>query len=257
VKTTATSLGLDVAQPESGSDLLDSLEKHAPFDVAVVVAYGRILSREALAVPTHGMLNVHFSLLPRWRGAAPVNRAIIAGDPMTGVTIIRLDEGLDTGPVLTAQAVDIARGEDAGSLTARLAELGARLLVDNLTPYLEGTLTPVAQTDDGATYAKKLETVDRPLSLDDAPDEFVRHVRGLAPEPAATLIVDGESHKILAAEPVDAAVDPGKWELIDGWPVVGLAGGAVRISRLQPPGKKAMSADDWARGRPASSGAVA
>ena len=82
-------------------------------------------------------------------------------------------------------------------------------------------------------------------------------MRGLAPEPAATLIVDGESHKILAAEPVDAAVDPGKWELIDGWPVVGLAGGAVRISRLQPPGKKAMSADDWARGRPASSGAVA
>ena len=128
VKIEGDGLGLRVVQPSSAGEVKESLESAGKLDVAVVVAYGRILKPDALAVPTAGMLNLHFSLLPRWRGAAPVSRALMAGDPMTGVTIFRLDEGLDTGPVLTAQAVDIDDEETAGDLTSRLATLGARLM---------------------------------------------------------------------------------------------------------------------------------
>ena len=128
VKVEGDRLGLRVVQPTSAGELNEALDSAVRLDLAVVVAYGRILRPEALAIPSGGMLNLHFSLLPRWRGAAPVSRALMAGDPMTGVTIFRLDEGLDTGPVLTAQAVDIDDEETAGGLTSRLATLGARLM---------------------------------------------------------------------------------------------------------------------------------
>src|SRR5690606_39699141 len=138
------------------ADVCDALEAVGEFDLGDVVAYGRLLRPEVLALPVRGVLNVHFSLLPRWRGAAPVARALMAGDTMTGVTIIRLDEGLDTGPVLTAQLVDIHPSEDAGTLTDRLARLGARLLVSVIPGYLSGEVVPVPQTDDGVTYAEKI-----------------------------------------------------------------------------------------------------
>ena len=163
VKVAAVENGLPIAQPEDRAGLAGALDDAGPFDLGVVVAFGMILDARALAMPRLGMLNAHFSLLPRWRGAAPVARALIAGDPMSGVTIIRLDEGLDTGPVLTAQAVDIGGEETAGELTSRLSGLAARLLSGVLPAYLAGELVPLPQSDEGATYASKLEPGDRPL----------------------------------------------------------------------------------------------
>ena len=165
VKSEAARLGVEVTQPESSEAVVRALESAGGLDLAVVVAFGRILTPAALAVPARGVLNVHFSLLPRWRGAAPVARAIMEGDTMSGVTIIRLDEGLDTGPVLTAQAVDIGSEEVAGELTARLAGLGARLLSDITPSYLNGDLEPVPQSEEGTTYAAKIEPGERSIRV--------------------------------------------------------------------------------------------
>jgi methionyl-tRNA formyltransferase len=256
VKEAASARGLEVSQPTKSGDIASLMDAAGPFDVGVVVAYGRILRPEALALPERGLLNIHFSLLPRWRGAAPVARALMAGDEMTGVTIIKLDEGLDTGPVLTAQAVDIPPDDDAGALTDRLAHLGARLLLEVLPRYLAGDLEPVPQTDDGVVYADKIEKEERPIAPDTAAPAVVAKVRGLAPEPAATLEIDGDRHKILTVRLHDAEVQQGHWSVVDGVPVVGFPGGGVELVTLQPPGKKAMSGADWVRGRHSSRGAV-
>lgn len=255
-KEAALRLGIPVAQPASHDELAAVLVGEGPYAVGVVVAYGRIIRPESLQIPEAGMLNVHFSLLPRWRGAAPVNRALIEGDAMTGVTIIQLDEGLDTGPVLTAQAVDIEKAEDAGSLTDRLAHLGARLLVDNLDRYLDGDIVPVPQSDEGASYAAKLTKSDRELSLSDEPAAFVNRVRGMAPEPGAIIAIDGEMHKIYAAETSGSDVAAGTWEQVEGWPVIGLSAGSVRVLSLQAPGKQRISGESWVRGRRSEGGRV-
>ena len=184
-RSAAVALGVPLSQPKTSSELEAAIVSEE-FDLGVVVAYGRILKPEVLAATRNGYLNVHFSLLPRWRGAAPVARAIMAGDQMTGVTIIRLDEGLDTGPVLTAQAVDIGAQETAGALTTRLADLGASLISSALPAYLSTALTPLPQSDEGATYADKVTKSDRPLDTDATVVEAVNQVRGLAPVPGAT-----------------------------------------------------------------------
>lgn len=256
VKEHATSRGLQVTQPNNRSELAAAFEDHGPYDAGVVVAYGRILRPEVLEVPEHGLLNVHFSLLPRWRGAAPVSRALMAGDPMTGVTIMKLDEGLDTGPVLTAQAIDIPPGMNAGELTETLADLGARLLVDTLRRYLQGALAPVPQTDDGVTYADKIEKEDRPIDVGADAESVVAQVRGLSPSPAATLEIDGETHKIYEARVVDAPVDRGTWAIVDGRPLVGLRSGTIELLTLQPPGKTPRAGAEWANGRQQDSGVI-
>lgn len=256
VKEAAVGLEIPVAQPSSHEELADVLNGAGPFAVGVVVAYGRIIRPETLRIPEAGMLNVHFSLLPRWRGAAPVNRALIEGDAMTGVTIIEMDEGLDTGPVLTAQAVDIGKTEDAGALTDRLAHLGARLLADNLARYVDGDIVPVRQSDDGASYASKLTKSDRELSLATDPRAFVNRVRGMAPEPAAVITIDDEMHKIYAAEASEADVAAGTWKQVNGWPVIGLSGGSARVLSLQAPGKQRISGESWIRGRRSDGGTV-
>jgi len=254
VKVRAEELGLRVLQPESKADLGTTLNDLAPFDVGVVVAYGRILTEPMLDVPGSGFLNVHFSLLPRWRGAAPVARAIMAGDMMSGVTIIRLEKGLDTGPVLTAQAVDILPDENAGQLTDRLAKLGARLVVAVLPGYLEGSVTATIQSDEGATYANKLLRDDRLLDQFAQPDEFINRVRALAPTPGATLVVDQTLHKILGAARASVDVGRGRWREFDGALVLGVTDGTVEVTELQPEGKRRMSAADRLRGRRKSSG---
>ena len=254
VKAVALQHKISVAQPASHEELSEALVGEGPFTVGVAVAYGRIIRPESLRLPDTGMLNVHFSLLPRWRGAAPVNRALIEGDTMTGVTIIKLDEGLDTGPVLTAQAVDIGGDEDAGALTDRLAGLGARLLVDNLGGYLAGDIVPVPQSGEGASYAPKLTKADRALSVDVEPSSFINRVRGLSPDPAAVLPIDDEAHKIYVAEVSGADIGTGTWEAVDGWPVIGISGGAVRILSLQAPGKQRINGDSWVRGRRSNRG---
>lgn len=257
VKTTAQELGLDIAQPEDRGQLAAAVSDSAPLDVGVVVAFGRILRPEILDKPAHGMINVHFSLLPRWRGAAPVERALLAGDAMTGVTIIRLDEGLDTGPVLTAQAIDVEPEEDGGALTRRLANLGGRLLVQALAGYLSGEIVPVEQTDEGATYADKITASDRPLDALGDVDSFVARVRALAPRPGAILQIDGAPHKVLAARAHPARVAIRGWEAVDGAPVVGMRDGSVELMVIQPPGKRAMDGASWVRGLRETSGAIA
>lgn len=256
VKEVALASKLPVTQPTNRDELATAVTDHGPFDVGVVVAYGRILRPEILSAPEHGLLNVHFSLLPRWRGAAPVARALMAGDPMTGVTIIRLDQGLDTGPVLTAQAVDIGEEENAGELTERLAELGARLLLASLPDFLDGELVPVPQTDEGLIYADKIEPSERRIDTSSSAEEIVDRVRGLAPSPAATLDIDGDSHKILHARVSGVTVEHGTWRAEGGVPVVGVGGGAVELVTLQPPGRRPQSGADWVRGRHRADGTV-
>lgn len=248
VKSAAIELGLEVAQPATGSEISAVLIEAGPFDLGVVVAYGMILGPDVLAVPGHGILNLHFSLLPRWRGAAPVARALMAGDTMTGVTVIRIDEGLDTGPVLTAQALSVGAEETAGELTERLAAVGARLLADLVPGYLGGEVVPVAQSDQGLTYAHKITPDERILDSRVAPEEFVARVRALSPEPGAVLAIDGLPHQVLAARVAGEEVDPGAWAIVAGAPVVGLAGGSVELVELQPPGKRPMAGRAWARG---------
>ena len=249
VKLRAKELGLAVRQPTGSEDLGRMLADCGPFDLGVVVAFGMILEPEALAVPANGMLNVHFSLLPRWRGAAPVARALMAGDPMSGVTIIRLDKGLDTGPVLTAQAVDIGKEETAGELTGRLSALGAGLLRRVLPGYVNGDLVPVPQVDEGATYASKITAADRPLRPTMSRLETINRVRGLSPTPGATIELDGETLKVLRARSDPHQLEPGALEVVNGSPVLGVAEGGVELVEIQPPGRRAMSGADWARGR--------
>ena len=257
VKSEAARLGIEVAQPASSEAMVRALGSAGGLDLAVVVAFGRILAPAALEVPARGMLNVHFSLLPRWRGAAPVARAMMEGDPMSGVTIIRLDEGLDTGPVLTAQAVDIGSEEVAGELTTRLAGLGARLLSDIIPSYLSGDLVPVPQSEEGMTYAAKIEPGERSIRVDGASRAEVDRVRALSPEPGAVLVIDEVGHQVLRARRHPTAPEPGTWAGVDGVPVVGLADGGVELVEVLPPGKRPMSGEAWLRGRRRETGSVA
>lgn len=257
VKVRAMELGIPVAQPERSTEIHDALERVGALDVGVVVAFGRILRPEVLEMPRHGFLNAHFSLLPRWRGASPVARALMAGDPMSGVTIMKMDEGLDTGPVLTAQAVDIEPEENAGELTNRLSRLGARLLADSIGAFIAGDLVPVPQSDEGLTYAAKIGPADRPISPAGEVAEVVNQVRALAPEPAATLTIDGDIHKIIAVRPVTQSPAPGTWQIVDGVPLVGLADGGIELVTLQSPGKTALDGAAWARGRRRDAGTIA
>lgn len=256
VKLAAEHLGIPVSQPETSKALYETIAAEAPFDAGVVVAYGRLLRPEVLAIPTHGFLNVHFSLLPRWRGAAPVVRALMAGDTMSGVSIIRLDEGLDTGPVLNAQAIDIAADEDGGDLTKRLAVAGARLLVDVLDPYLSGELVPMDQIDEGATYASKLTPADRVISTGNHAKVITDQVRALSPDPSATLDIDGVVHKVLEVSPASSGPARGRWEVVDGRPVFGVNDGWLEIVRLQPPGKPPRTGEEWVRGLRSTGGVV-
>lgn len=256
VKEHALTHGLQVAQPESKSDIASSISRHGPFDLGVIVAYGQVLTSDVLELPGAGLLNVHFSLLPRWRGAAPVARALMEGDPMTGITIIKLDQGLDTGPVLTAQAVDIGPDEDAGTLTARLARIGAGLLTASIPGYLGGTMVPQTQSEEGLTYAAKITAEDRPLDLSGPAVRFINRVRALSPVPGATLRIEDETHRVLEARLHDHTPQAGRWESVEGVPVVACAGSGVELVTIHPPGKNPMSGEAWVRGRRVTSGEI-
>ena len=254
VAEAADELGIPVLQPPGRERLAVTLDELPPLDVAVVVAYGRILTPEMLETSRLGFINLHFSLLPRWRGAAPVQRAVMAGDSMSGVSIIKLDEGMDTGPVLNAQAIDIGDQTTGGDLESSLARVGARLLAATLSAYVDGEIEPVPQTDEGATYAPKLTSSDRSV-LPSEPREVTRNrIRALNPTPGATLTIDGESFKILRVDESKSSPEEGTWAVIDGWPVIGCADGGLRMTSLQPPGKPIRSGDEWVRGARKSAG---
>ncbi|MEK9966367.1 MAG: methionyl-tRNA formyltransferase [Rhodospirillaceae bacterium] len=223
-------------------------------DAAVVVAYGLILPQPVLDAPRHGCINIHASLLPRWRGAAPIQRAILAGDAETGVTIMQMDAGLDTGPELLREAVPITAETNAGMLHDTLAELGGRLIVEALRGVADGRLTPVPQPDTGDTYAAKIERGEERIvwSLDAA--SLDRHVRAFAPWPGAWFEHDGERIKVLAATPAEA--DGARGTVLDDALTVACGDGALRLLKVQRAGKGAMDAADFLRGRPIAPGTV-
>jgi methionyl-tRNA formyltransferase len=229
-------------------------------DAAVVAAYGLILPKAVLEAPRLGCLNVHASLLPRWRGAAPIQRAILAGDRETGVTIMRMDEGLDTGPMLLAEAVRIGPAETAESLHDTLAALGARLIVRAIEGLAAGTLNATAQDDARATYAEKLTRAEGRLDWRRPAAELERQVRALSPWPGAFAVLPGGSDddrlKVLAAEtsPGRAGAAPGT--VLDEALTVACGEGAVRLIRVQRPGKAALEAAAFLRGAGLAPGTV-
>ena len=220
-------------------------------DAAIVVAYGLLLPKPILDAPRLGCFNLHGSLLPRWRGAAPIQRAIMAGDAETGVISMRMDEGLDTGPVLLAERTTIGR-KTYGELQDELARLGADLMVRTLAALERGSLSEQPQPTVGATYAKKILKEETQIAWSKSAREVDCLVRGLSPVPGAWTEVKGERVKILNCEPVEASGTPGT--LLDDALTIACGEGALRLTRLQRPGKSAMAADELLRGFPLSRG---
>ena len=256
VKRRAAAAGIEVRQPRSmrtpqATESLAALEA----DVLVVAAYGFLLPAPVLAIPRLGCINVHASLLPRWRGAAPVHHALLAGDTRTGVSIMQMDAGLDTGPVLSARICDIAREDTGGSLTGRLAALGATALVDTLHALETGTVEARPQCEASATIAPKLSKSQAAIDWERPATEIERMVRAFDPWPVAhTYLPDTDAPAFrvwraeLAAQDSDRA--PGTVLTCDKTGlVVSTARGAVRITEVQPPGARRMSAAEFVRGR--------
>ena len=212
-------------------------------DLAVVAAYGLLLPQPILDAPRRGCLNIHASILPRWRGAAPIQRAILAGDPETGISIMQMDAGLDTGPVLLMRRIAIGPNETAGELHDRLAELGGEAIVE----ALDGSFTPQPQPSEGVTYAAKISPAEAQVIWDRPAAELERAIRAFNPVPGAwTLLPNGERMKVLAAAVVNGAGAPG--EILDHDLTIACADGALRPTLVQRQGKRAMSAEELLRG---------
>jgi methionyl-tRNA formyltransferase len=242
----AETAGLDVRTPLS----LKSAEEQAAFaalalDAAVVVAYGLLLPKAILEAPKLGCFNLHGSLLPRWRGAAPVQRAVMAGDAETGVMVMRMDEGLDTGPVLMAERVAIGR-QTSGELAERLARLGADLMVRALGALERGAIEAQPQAEEGVTYAKKISKDEARIDWSKSAIEIDCLIRGLSPWPGAWSEVKGERLKILLAEPVTGSGTPG--DVIGDDLTIACGEGALRLLKVQRAGGKAMAAGDLLKG---------
>lgn len=248
VKSAAERWGVAVLHPEGAGGLAEAV---AGCEVALVAAYGRLIPAEVLAEPSHGFLNVHFSLLPRWRGASPVVRAILAGDDETGVTLITMDEGLDTGPIVASRAIGIRDGDTGGTLTARLAGVGAGLVVDHLDDYAAGRLSAMPQEDSLATAAGKVTVEEAFLDPErHSADAVTRAVRAFSPWPGSWGVVDGARIKVLAAAPADqGGVEAGTAVVEAGRVLLGAVGGSVELLEVQPEGRPAMSAAAWMNGR--------
>ncbi len=255
VHALAESRGIDVATPKS---LKDPAEQEAfralDLDAAVVVAYGLILPQEILDAPRLGCLNVHASILPRWRGAAPIQRAIMAGDAETGISIMKMDAGLDTGPVLAEARTPIAGDETAESLHDRLAAMGAELMADTLPKYAAGEIAPVPQTDAGATYAAKIDKAEGALDFSKPAAELDRQMRALTPWPGAFFECNGDRIKVMAATVDDSPVDAEPGTVLDDCLTIATGAGTFRPTTIQRAGKGAMAADDCLRGFPVDPG---
>ena len=248
----AGELGIEVRCPKSLRGEAEQLAfAGLEADVAVVAAYGLILPQAVLDAPALGCLNVHASLLPRWRGAAPVQRAIMAGDETTGVTIMQMEAGLDTGPMLLKRAVEI-ENRNAARLTDELAKLGASMMVEVLAD--PSSFEPAPQPVDGVTYAAKISKEESRIDWSRPAGELVRHVQGLAPFPGAWFEVGGERIKLLAAEGARGDGAPG--EVLDDELTIACGGDALRPLLVQRAGKGAMSAEELLRGFPIPTGTI-
>ncbi len=255
VKTLAREWGLPVAQPDSLRDsaILEQLSTLAP-DALVVVAYGLMLPKAVLALPSKGCLNVHASLLPRWRGAAPIARALLAGDAATGVTIMKMDEGLDTGPMLLQRRLSVAPRETAGTLHDKLASLGAEALLEALQGLEGGRLAPEPQPQTGVCYGAKIRTEEARVAWERSAEEVDRLIRAFDPAPGARTLFQGEMLKLWAATPMRPPLIP--QEALPGQILAaGAAGiqvacgqGVLRIDALQRAGGRRMSAEAFLKG---------
>ena len=252
----AEAAGIEVRTPSSlkPEEVQDAIAALVA-DLAITVAYGLILPPDVLAAPRLGCINAHASLLPRWRGAAPIQRAIMAGDEETGVTIMRMDEGLDTGPILMAERVPIGPATTGGTLHDTLAALSARLVVKAIDALAAGTQDETPQPSDGATYAAKIEKREAAIDWRAPAACIERTVRALAPRPGAWFVHEGERIKVLAAERAPEATDTAPGTVIDAALTVACGDGAtLRPTRLQRAGKAPMGTDAFLRGRPIAVG---
>ena len=253
VHEAAEALGIPVFTPLS----LKGADEQAVFaghdaDVAVVVAYGLLLPKAILDAPREGCLNIHASILPRWRGAAPINRAIMAGDTETAVQVMRMEEGLDTGPVCMSETVAIGPDMTAGDLHDRLSALGGDLIVRALAALSRNALAQVPQAEEGVTYAKKLSKTETRIDWTRPAREVHNHIRGLSPFPGAwcepVIAGTAERVKVLRSSLADGQGAPGEVLSVDGAPVIACGEGAVRLVNVQRAGKKPMGGEEFQRG---------
>jgi methionyl-tRNA formyltransferase len=241
----AEALGLPVRSPETLRDPADQAAFAAlGAEAGIVVAYGLILPRAILDAPPRGCLNIHASLLPRWRGAAPIQRAIMAGDAGTGISIMAVEPKLDAGPVLRREGLAIGETETAGELAQRLSRLGARLIVETLAEI--DALVPELQPEAGVTHAAKIDKAEARIDWTRPAPEVDRLIRGLSPFPGAWTGIAGERVKLLRSRLAEGTGAPG--EVLDGAPTVACGNGAVRILELQRPGRAPAPAPEVLRG---------
>jgi len=225
-------------------------------DVVVVVAYGVLLPPPILAIAPHGALNIHASLLPRWRGAAPIQRALLEGDRETGVSIMRMDAGLDTGPVLAQRSVAIDEDDDAGTLHEKLAALGAEMMVATLSSLQDAPMQALPQPQAGVTYARKIQKEDTRLDWSRPAVELARAVRAFRPSPGAFSLVEGEPLKIWRAVAREDRGAPGTVLRVEEDAIVVACGqGALEVTELQRPGGRRLRAAEFLRGRALATGA--
>jgi len=260
VKVAAESAGIPVYQPHSlrSEDAAVPLHEWQP-DVIVVAAFGQILRPHVLELPPKGCVNVHASLLPRWRGASPIQHAILAGDEQTGITLMQMDKGMDTGAIYVQEATPISADDTSATLHDRLAELGAQMLRSFLDDIVNGRLQAKAQDDELATYAPMIKKEAGQIEWQESAAAIDRLIRAMTPWPGAYTEWDGQYLKILAARPQPArslGVQTGTVALVDGELLVQTGEGALALDQVQPSGKKAQDAEAFVRGRPQFDGAL-
>ncbi len=253
VKVLAQELGLPLMQPEKlrAPEAMAQLAAWSP-DVIIVAAFGQILRQNVLDLPRFGCVNVHGSLLPRWRGAAPIQAAILAGDAETGITIMKMDAGIDTGGMIAMRAIPIAPDDTGGSLFGKMSQLGADLLMEALPRYLGGELIPQPQPEEGATYAPMLKKEDGLLDFSQPSMALERRVRAFNPWPSAWMLWQGAPMKVHRARVAAGEAQPGRRVVMGGLPAIGTGQGLLILDEVQPAGKKSMpgkaflaGARDW------------
>ena len=249
VKMLALELGIPVMQPEKlrQPEAMEQLRTWAP-ELIVVTAFGQILRKDVLELPRFGCINVHASLLPRWRGAAPINAALLHGDEETGVTIMQMDVGLDTGPMLSQRSIRLTPEDTAGSVFEKLSHLGADLLIETLPDYLSGKLQPTPQPEEGVTYAPMLKKEEGQLDFSQEVNDLERCVRAFNPWPGAFMDFDGTLLKIHRARVEVGDASAGQRLVYQNEPAVGARGGILILEEVQPAGKKSMSGSSFLAG---------
>ena len=249
VAARAAELGIETLKPRRprDEDFVARLTELAP-DCCPVVAYGALLPQRVIDVPAHGFVNLHFSLLPAWRGAAPVQHALLAGDATTGATTFRIVLELDAGPTYLRLVEPVRPTDTAGDLLQRLAVRGADLLVRTLDGIEDGTLAPEPQPDDGVSFAPKIEVADARVDWTLPAEVVDRRIRGCTPAPGAWTTLAGERLKLGPAAPAEGALAPGALQVTKSAVLVGTGTTPLRLGQVQAPGKRPMAAADWARG---------